>query len=184
MHRHDCNFAALALCLPVGSGTMVHAVMQLEHIGAGFMIGSALAVVLPEGFDALHGAAAASPAHVADTAMDREAESHRELLAADQTVHAHDMHEGMPHWAAGAAVLAGFLVMMSMEAAHHQISHSHDHRAQVHFGQPEACRGTSRAISHFIVLACVITMQVLLLRRMRRAADDAACNPQLTFYCF
>lgn len=116
---------------------------QLEQVGAGFMIGSVLAVVLPEGFDAFHAAATAhvgapeAPPHrhaAAEAGLDADAYGH-ELLA-DALGHGEDMHThshsgGAAAWAAGAAVLAGFCGMMLLEACQHQLNDCPGHRPQV-----------------------------------------------------
>jgi zinc transporter ZupT len=98
----------------------------MEAFGAGCMLGSAFAVVLPEGFDALYSAAAR-------TVHDDEHEQRRRLLSVeDEGALDHDRghthHSGFPSWAPGVAVLAGFLLMMIFEFWHHQ--HEHEHMSQ------------------------------------------------------
>jgi hypothetical protein len=128
--------------------------MQTEFVGAGFMIGSAFAVVLPEGFEALY--SAGKPSHD-DELMHAHthAQPHVRLLrssgsvraaAIEDSVEAHVVqhgphHSGLEHhdhaeapgprWGPGAALLAGFLAMMLFEYLHHQLEgdggHAHGH---------------------------------------------------------
>jgi hypothetical protein len=95
------------------------------------MIGSAFAVVLPEGFEVLYSAAEDSHAHSrrlrSAEAMDSETEmmpgesqfgsQQRVLLEGHD--HGHRQGSTWPSWAPGAALLAGFLVMMLFEYLHH-----------------------------------------------------------------
>ena len=141
--------------------------MQTEFVGAGFMIGSAFAVVLPEGFEALYSAATLAPhGHHHDSADEHHAHG-RLLRAPTPSVRAtlDDMFEGhddvfvrrsaepsshtelalpCPRWAPGGALLAGFLAMMIFEFLHHQFEgpHGHAHGS----GHSHGC-----AHAHFVV---------------------------------
>lgn len=88
------------------------------------MLGSAFAVVLPEGFEHLYSAAMSTAGH------HDEHEGHRRLLHSDEEdMHAHDhAHDGeYPSWAPGMALLAGFVLMLVFEFWHHQYEHkSHE----------------------------------------------------------
>lgn len=116
--------------------------LQIEFVGAGFMIGSAFAVVLPEGFETLFSAAKFAS---------HEHDHHRSLLAVHENGHEHDavgqahyvdanggehsrsqaeLQLPVPRWSPGAVLLAGFLAMMLFEFLHHHMegdSHAHTH---------------------------------------------------------
>eukprot|EP00892_Ulva_mutabilis_P009824 jgi/Ulvmu1/7213/UM034_0122.1 len=90
----------------------------MELLGAGVMLSSAFAVVLPEGFAALH-----STNH--QDASDHNGIDRTEddpLLGGDD--HDHQHPSDVPHWLPGLALLAGFLTMMLFEFVHH----GHDHK--------------------------------------------------------
>lgn len=112
--------------------------MQTELIGAGFMIGSAFAIILPEGFEVLYAGAVQAHSHdTSDSASqleDGEAHGHRRRL----------MHGGghdaiklpCPKWAPGAALLAGFLAMMLFEYLHHSMEGKGSHLPHAHVRSP------------------------------------------------
>jgi hypothetical protein len=114
--------------------------MQTEFVGAGFMIGSACAVVLPEGFEVLYSTAVPTVhEHMPDSSL-LDVTAHPEegsLESRNSHHHSHDSDHShtsqtlpFPRWAPGATLLAGFLAMMLFEFVHHQIeggSHGHVH---------------------------------------------------------
>lgn len=107
---------SFALCGIFACSAPRNHALQTEVLGCGLMIGSAFAVVLPEGFEALHTAAAVvHPAH----SEDAEHHSHAPLL--------HDGQHGraMPKWAPGLALLAGFLTMLLFDVVHHAAQGAH-----------------------------------------------------------
>ena len=129
--------------------------VQTEFVGAGFMIGSAFAVVLPEGFEALYsGVKMATHSHGHSHGHDDASEHHAHvrLLRAtptpsvratlDEMFEGHDDvltrrteapggHQELelpcPRWAPGGALLAGFLAMMIFEFVHHHWEGAHGH---------------------------------------------------------
>eukprot|EP01025_Chloroclados_australasicus_P014727 TRINITY_DN16955_c0_g1_i1.p1 TRINITY_DN16955_c0_g1~~TRINITY_DN16955_c0_g1_i1.p1 ORF type:complete len:378 (-),score=29.72 TRINITY_DN16955_c0_g1_i1:193-1326(-) len=108
----------------------------MEIIGAGFMIGSAISVVLPEGYEALldncpklqHGASD----DVESATPLLSAELHRSRhLASSEHEHDHEHGSGAPLRAPGLAVLLGVLMMMVFEWSHHRFNKLHHGKEKV-----------------------------------------------------
>jgi hypothetical protein len=130
-------------------------IMQTEYIGAGFMIGSAFAVVLPEGFEVLYSSGEAGHSHInsrhlrsesvaeeADSLMalpQISSQQRRVLLSGhDHNNHMHGRSMPCPQWAPGAALLAGFLAMIFFEHLHHSFEGIHK-GGQVRSSSPVDC---------------------------------------------
>ena len=121
------------------------AALQTELIGAGFMIGSAFAVILPEGFEVLYAGAEPAQTHATTHAT---TDSSGLLDASDTHSHRRNLaHEGghehvklpCPRWAPGAALLAGFLAMMLFEYLHHALEGEGAHLPHGHVRPMPAC---------------------------------------------
>jgi hypothetical protein len=98
--------------------------LQVEFLGCGVMIGSAFAVILPEGYEALYSASKGT-LYVHEESMGAE----RRLLVEDVPEHAGNNHNhvevepGISRWVPGVALLSGFLAMMVFEFMHHKMEH-------------------------------------------------------------
>eukprot|EP00892_Ulva_mutabilis_P011241 jgi/Ulvmu1/848/UM010_0222.1 len=86
----------------------------MQLLGAGVMLSCALAVVLPEGFNALH-----TSKHL-DTSDRNGNERTEEDPLLSRVDHDHQHSSDVPHWMPGSALLAGFLMMVLFQFAHHK----------------------------------------------------------------
>ncbi len=114
-------------------------------LGGGLLLGSALAVVIPEGFHAFANAAAAAGAEA--TLHGADAHAGHDHAGHD---HGHGAHDGaLPHGATGLALVAGFLAMMALDAAQAAGGGGHlgcGHGAHAHGnGEPAAAAGAAAA---------------------------------------
>lgn len=93
---------------------------SFSALGGGLLIGSALTIIIPEGFHAFHQAAAAGDGHHHDQ-------------HGHQHDHDHSDHSGVAEGLAGLALLAGFLGMLLLDqfqaAAGGGHGHGHHHHA-------------------------------------------------------
>lgn len=99
---------------------------MVSIIGAGLLIGTALIVIIPEGIHMYYDAAAKlmeAPKHTHDEEVHQHARHLSEIDVIPHEEHAHEHHSD--HWQMGAAMAAGYALMLVIDRISGNFGHAH-----------------------------------------------------------